>query len=98
MKFQETALSGAFIIDVTKFEDERGFFVEAWRQDLAEQVGIQENFTGTNMSSNRYRGTLRGMHAQRGPQAQAKLVRCIQGAIVDVIVDIRPDSPTYLQW
>ena len=98
MKFQETKLSGAFIIDVTKFEDDRGFFVEAWRQDLAMQAGIQETFTGTNISSNRYLGTLRGMHAQREPHAQAKLVRCIQGAIVDVIVDIRPDSPTYLQW
>jgi len=98
MKFQETALAGAFIIDVTRFEDERGFFVEAWRQDLADQAGIHESFTGTNISSNRYQGTLRGLHAQKEPQAQAKLVRCIQGAILDVIVDIRPDSPTYLQW
>lgn len=98
MKFQETALPDAFVIDVTKFEDERGFFVEAWRQDLAAQHGIQDIFTGSNISSNRYKGTLRGLHAQKEPHAQAKLVRCIQGAIMDVIVDIRPESPAYLKW
>jgi dTDP-4-dehydrorhamnose 3,5-epimerase len=98
MKFQETALPEAFIIDVTKFEDERGFFVEAWRQDLAAEHGISEVFTGTNISNNRHQGTLRGLHSQQEPHAQAKLVRCTQGAILDVIVDIRPESPTYLQW
>ena len=98
MKFQTTQLPDALIIDVQKFEDERGYFVEAWRGDLATQQGITENFTGINMSYNRFKGTLRGLHAQREPHAQAKLVRCTQGAIVDVIVDIRPESPTYLQW
>lgn len=98
MKFQETALKDALIIELTKFEDDRGYFVEAWRQDLAEQYGLQEVFTGINMSSNKYKGTLRGLHAQQEPNAQAKLVRCLQGAIVDVIVDIRPESPTYLKW
>jgi len=98
MKFQETALRDALLIDLKKFEDERGWFAEAWRQDLAEKQGIPDNLCGINMSSNRYKGTLRGLHAQKEPHAQAKLVRCLQGAIVDVIVDIRPDSPTYLKW
>jgi dTDP-4-dehydrorhamnose 3,5-epimerase len=98
MKFQETELRDALIIDLTKFEDERGYFVEAWRQDLAEKQGILDNFTGINMSFNRDKGTLRGLHAQKAPHAQAKLVRCLKGAIMDVIVDIRPDSPTYLKW
>jgi dTDP-4-dehydrorhamnose 3,5-epimerase len=98
MKFQETRLSGAFVLEATKFEDERGYFIEAWKQDLAAQHGILENFTGTNISFNKQPGTLRGMHAQQEPHAQAKLVRCMQGAILDVIVDIRPDSLTYLKW
>ncbi len=98
MKVQATALANAFIIDPVKFEDDRGFFTEAWKQDVATQYGIVDVFTGTNISSNRYKGTLRGLHAQKAPHAQAKLVRCVKGAILDVIVDVRPESPTYCQW
>jgi dTDP-4-dehydrorhamnose 3,5-epimerase len=98
MIFQETKLKGAFIIDIEKIEDERGFFAEGWKQNVAEQHGIQAEFTRTNISNNAKKGTLRGMHSQKAPYAEAKLVRCIQGSIVDAIVDIRPDSPTYLQW
>ena len=98
MKFQETKLADALVIEPIKFEDDRGFFTEAWKQDVAAQHGVSEVFTGTNISSNRYKGTLRGLHAQKAPYAQAKLVRCVHGAIVDVIVDIRPNSPTYCQW
>lgn len=96
--FQETRLQGAFIIDIEKIQDERGFFAEGWKKDVAVQHGIDVEFTRTNISNNAQKGTLRGMHSQKAPYAEAKLVRCIQGAIFDAIVDIRPDSPTYLQW
>jgi dTDP-4-dehydrorhamnose 3,5-epimerase len=98
MIFRETRLPGAFLIDVERFEDERGFFAEGWKQDEAEKHGIHAVFNRSNISYNRKAGTLRGLHAQREPYAEAKLVRCPRGAIFDVIVDIRPDSPTYLQW
>lgn len=98
MIFQETKLKGAFIIDIEKIEDERGFFAEGWKKDAALQHGIDVEFTRTNISNNAKKGTLRGMHSQKSPYAEAKLVRCIKGSIFDAIVDIRPDSPTYGQW
>lgn len=98
MIFRETRLPGAFIIDVERFEDERGFFAEGWKQEEAEKYGISAVFNRSNISYNRNKGTLRGMHAQRAPYAEAKLIRCPRGAVFDVIVDIRPDSATYLQW
>lgn len=98
MIFQETKLKGAFIIDIEKIEDERGFFAEGWKKDVAAQYGITEEFTRTNISNNRLKDTLRGLHSQREPFAEAKLVRCIKGSIFDVAVDIRPGSPTFAQW
>lgn len=98
MIFRETKLSGAYIIEPEPFEDERGFFAEVWKDDIAAKHGIQANFQRINMSRNRKAGTLRGLHAQKAPYEEAKLVRCIQGACFDVIVDIRPQSATYLQW
>lgn len=98
MIFQKIALEGAFIIDIQKIEDERGFFAEGWKQSEAEAQGIQPVFNRTNISYNRIKGTLRGMHSQRSPFSEIKLVRCIQGALYDVIVDIRPGSSTYAQW
>jgi dTDP-4-dehydrorhamnose 3,5-epimerase len=98
MIFTETPLPGAFVIDVQRFEDERGFFAEGWKDTEAAQHGIDVMFNRSNISYNRHAGTIRGLHAQREPFAEAKLVRCPRGAILDVIVDIRPDSPTYLQW
>ena len=98
MIFQESKLAGAFIIDIQRFEDERGFFAEGWKSDEAETQGIQAIFNRSNISYNRTTGTLRGLHAQQAPYAEAKLIRCPRGSIFDVIVDIRPESPTYLQW
>lgn len=98
MTFVETKLPGAYIIELKRLEDERGFFAEAWKPSEAEAHGIFEPFIRSNVSFNRHAGTLRGLHAQGGASAEAKLVRCFKGAVVDVIVDIRPDSPAYCQW
>ena len=96
--WQATALPGAYVIDPRRFGDERGFFSEAWKPADALAAGIIHSFVRTNVSFSVPAGTLRGLHAQAGEAAEAKLVRCIRGAIVDVIVDIRPDSPAYCQW
>lgn len=98
MIFQKTPLSGAFIVELEKIEDERGFFAEAWKRKTAEQYGISVEFNRSNISFNRKAGTFRGLHAQTAPFAEAKLIHCIQGSVFDVIVDIRPESPTYCQW
>lgn len=98
MKFTETKLSGAFVIDLEKRQDERGFFARAWcRNDFAAQ-GLETRLVQSNLCFNRHRGTLRGMHFQKAPYEEVKLVRCLRGAIYDVIIDLRPDSPTYTQW
>lgn len=98
MLFKSTPLEGLFVVELEKIEDERGFFAEGWKDDAAEKHGIQVQFNRTNISYNRKVGTLRGLHSQSAPYEEAKLVRCIQGAIFDVAVDIRPESSTYLKW
>jgi dTDP-4-dehydrorhamnose 3,5-epimerase len=98
MKFQETPLKGAFIIDIDRLEDERGFFAEGWKKEDAAAYGIGTDFNRTNISFNRKKDTLRGLHSQKEPHSEIKLVRCNRGAIYDVIVDIRSDSATYGQW
>jgi dTDP-4-dehydrorhamnose 3,5-epimerase len=98
MLFRETELRGAFLIDIEKLEDERGFFAEAWSQRQAEANGLTTTVVQTNISFNRKRGTLRGMHYQVAPDEEAKLVRCTRGAIYDVIIDLRPTSPSYKKW
>lgn len=98
MMFLQTSLEGSFIVELEKIEDERGFFAEGWKDEEAARHGIHARFNRTNISYNRKAGTLRGLHSQKPPFEEAKLVRCIQGAMFDVIVDIRPDSPTYLRW
>src|ERR1700674_714078 len=98
MRFEETSLRGAFIIDPERFEDERGFFARTFcEQEFAEQ-GLEARFVQCNISFNKRRGTLRGMHYQVKPYEEAKLVRCTQGAIFDVIIDLRPESPTFKRW
>lgn len=98
MIFTETKISGAFIIEPQPITDERGFFARGWcQQELAEH-GLNSNVVQVNLSSNKKRGTLRGMHYQLPPDAETKLVRCTRGALFDVLVDLRPESPTYLQW
>jgi dTDP-4-dehydrorhamnose 3,5-epimerase len=98
MIFRETALEGAFIIEPELKEDDRGFFARAWCQRELAAHGLNPNVVQANLSYNRHRHTLRGMHYQRPPQGEAKLVRCIRGAIYDVIVDLRKGSPTYRKW
>jgi dTDP-4-dehydrorhamnose 3,5-epimerase len=98
MKFTETALKGAFVIDIDKREDARGFFARTYCAREFAAHGLPELMVQTNMSLTRSKGTLRGMHSQVHPHAEDKLVRCMQGAIWDAIVDIRPDSPTYCDW
>lgn len=94
----ETKLKGAFIIEPERFEDERGFFMKTWSEAESAAAGIDVRFVESNLSFSRQRGTLRGMHFQTAPYAQAKLVRCTRGAIFDVGIDLRPDSPTFKQW
>jgi dTDP-4-dehydrorhamnose 3,5-epimerase len=98
MIFTETKLRGAFIIDVGRVEDERGFFARTWCQREFEAHGLCARVVQCNTSFNKHKGTLRGMHYQAAPYAEAKLVRCTRGAIYDVIIDLRPDSPTLKGW
>jgi dTDP-4-dehydrorhamnose 3,5-epimerase len=98
MKFAETKLKGAFIIDPERLEDDRGFFARSWCQREAKRYGLEPEWLQCNISFNKNRGTLRGMHYQVAPFEEAKLVRCTMGAIHDVIVDLRPDSPTFRLW
>lgn len=97
MIFIETELKGAFIIDVNRLGDNRGFFARVFCQREFEGHGLKPVIVQANIAFNRTRGTLRGMHFQYPPAAEMKLVRCTQGAILDVIVDLRPESPTYLR-
>jgi dTDP-4-dehydrorhamnose 3,5-epimerase len=98
MIFTETALKGAFIIDPERLADERGFFARTWCQREFAAQGLSTKFVQCNISFNKKRGTLRGMHYQATPHEEARLVRCTRGAIYDVILDLRPESPTFRQW
>jgi dTDP-4-dehydrorhamnose 3,5-epimerase len=98
MIFTETKLKGAYLIDIEKNEDERGFFARSWCRDEFEKHGLNPHLVQCNISFNKKRGTLRGMHYQVAPFAEAKLVRCTIGAIYDVVIDLRSDSPTFKQW
>lgn len=98
MIFTETKLKGAYIIDVKRLEDERGFFGRSYCQNEFEQYGLNTSAVQANVSFNLKKGTLRGMHMQLAPFEETKLVRCTRGAIYDVIVDMREDSDTFKQW
>lgn len=98
MKFLETKLKGAFIIEPDLLRDERGFFARTWCQRESEAVGLRTDWVQSNVSFNRLKGTLRGMHYQASPWEEIKLVRCDRGAIYDVIIDLRPQSATRRQW
>lgn len=98
MIFTETRLKGAFLIEPERLEDERGFFARTWCQREFEARGLPSRFVQCSLSFNRRRGTLRGLHYQVAPCAEAKLVRCTMGAIYDVIADLRPESSTFKQW
>jgi dTDP-4-dehydrorhamnose 3,5-epimerase len=96
MLFTETKLRGAFLIDIERREDSRGFFARAFCQHEFEAHGLKKTIAQANVAFNHKRGTLRGMHFQLPPAAETKVVRCTRGAILDIIVDLRPESPTYL--
>lgn len=98
MTFTETSLPGVFVVEPKVFGDHRGFFMESWSKRAFEEAGLHYDFVQDNHSSSTVKGTLRGIHFQRGEKAQAKLVRCVKGAVLDVAVDLRPSSPTYKKW
>jgi dTDP-4-dehydrorhamnose 3,5-epimerase len=95
--FRETELKGAFIIDLERREDSRGFFARTFCQKEFTAHRLKPTIAQANVASNNKKGTLRGMHFQYPPAAETKLVRCTRGAILDIIVDLRPESATYLQ-
>lgn len=98
MIFEETALPGAYRIRLERHGDDRGFFARAFcREEFAEH-GLENDVVQANLSLSRHRGTLRGLHFQLPPAAEVKMVRCIRGAVYDVILDLRPESPTYGDW
>lgn len=97
MIFTETKLKGAFVIDIERRQDSRGFFARGFCQHEFEEHGLKPVIAQANIAFNHKKGTLRGMHFQFPPAAETKLVRCTRGAILDIIVDLRPESPTYLQ-
>jgi dTDP-4-dehydrorhamnose 3,5-epimerase len=98
MKFQETALKGAFVVDLSPFRDDRGQFARTFCMRAFREMGLAEVFVQTNHVRTARRGTIRGLHYQAPPAAEAKLVRCVRGAIQDVMIDLRRGSPTFLRW
>lgn len=98
MIFTETKLNGAFIVEPELLKDERGFFARTWCKREFYSQGLNLNLVQCNISFNKHRGTLRGMHYQAAPHEEAKLVRCTIGSIYDVIIDLRPESPTFKAW
>jgi dTDP-4-dehydrorhamnose 3,5-epimerase len=98
MTFRQLRLKDAFIIDIEKMEDERGFFARTFCQHEFEAHGLTHRLVQSSISFNKRKGTLRGMHYQIAPNEEAKVVRCTQGAIYDVIIDLRQCSPTFKQW
>ena len=98
MRFTETRLSGAYLIDVAPFEDERGLFARSFCTREFAEHGLVPDYVQANLSVGHRAGTLRGLHYQRPPHAEVKVIRCVRGAFFDVIVDLRPGSTTYREW
>lgn len=98
MKFTPTKIPGAYLIEIEPLPDERGFFARSFCADEFQQHGLNTNFAQCNVSFTARQGTIRGMHYQVAPDTETKLVRCTRGAIYDVILDLRPESPTFKQW
>jgi dTDP-4-dehydrorhamnose 3,5-epimerase len=98
MRFQETNVEGVLLIAPDHFEDERGFFERTWAEEQFEAHGLETRVVHRNRSYNRAAGTLRGMHFQFAPHAEVKVVSCLVGAVFDVAIDIRAESPTFGQW
>ena len=98
MKITKTKLEGVVIIEPDVFGDNRGFFMESWNKKKMAEAGLDYDFVQDNHSKSMVKGTLRGIHFQKGDKAQAKLVRCVKGAVLDVAVDLRRNSSTFKQW
>ena len=98
MTFTKTEIEGVIIVEPAVYGDHRGFFMESWNRRAFEEAGLFYDFVQDNHSSSTVKGTLRGIHFQRGAYSQAKLVRCVRGAVLDVAVDLRPESLTYKKW
>ena len=98
MRFSELSLRGAYLVEIEPRTDERGFFARTFCEAEFGAVGLVNHFPQASISYNKRRGTVRGMHFQASPREETKLVRCLAGAVYDVIVDLRPSSPTYCRW
>ncbi|MGF1585664.1 MAG: dTDP-4-dehydrorhamnose 3,5-epimerase [Bacteroidales bacterium] len=98
MKFTELPLKGAYLLEVNKISDDRGFFGRAWCREEMKEHGLKEDIKQINTSLSLKKGTLRGMHYQVDPYQETKFIRCTRGSIYDVIIDLRPESPTFLKW
>lgn len=98
MRFEETQIPGVFVIDQQRREDDRGYFARSWCEREFREHGLNPQVVQCNVGFSGQKGTLRGMHFQSDPHAEAKLVRCTAGAVFDVALDLRPGSATYLQW
>ena len=98
MLFKESKLKGAFLIEIEKLEDERGFFARSWDKTIFEKNGLNPNLVQCNISFNQKKGTIRGLHFQAHPFEEVKLVRCTRGKLFEVMVDLRQNSHTYLNW
>lgn len=98
MKFQKTPIDGVLVLGLEKRQDERGYFARTWCRDELARQGLDATVAQMNTAHNPRAGTLRGMHLQRPPHAEIKVVRCTRGTVFDVALDLRPGSPTFLQW
>ncbi len=98
MIFKETTLPGAYVIEPERINDHRGFFARFWCKEELQQHGLKSELVQSNVGFSYRKGTLRGLHFQKSPHAEVKVVRCTSGAIFDVIVDLRPESPSYQRW
>lgn len=98
MQFFETPLAGVYLVELEKIRDDRGYFARSWCREEFEAHGLNPAMVQMNTGFSYRKGTLRGLHYQEPPYAEAKLVRCTRGVLYDVVVDLRPDSPTFCHW
>ena len=98
LKFHELSLKGAFLIELEKIEDERGFFARSWDKEIFEKTKLNSNIVQCNISFNKKKGTVRGMHFQKHPHEETKLVRCTKGKVFEVLIDIRENSESFQKW
>lgn len=98
MRYTETPIGGTFLVDLEPVEDHRGFFARTFCEEEFRRRGLEAHFAQSSIAFSARRGTLRGMHFQREPHAEVKLVRCTRGGVYDVVIDLRPHSPTFRQW